>query len=893
MRPRAAPSSDYALWTVPQLKAELDARGISHVGCIEKQDLIARLRAPAAVSDLPTPISSRLPPRSSGSANNANDGGCLICQQCTLRNPLSAARCEACGTPLDDLCPKCTLRFAPGSVSCVACGELLLLNQPPSVQAELQRSQQQQPAPHWQRRPPDEARNPTARNATARVSDSASTAQPSEHLVDRQARHEAEAAETHARVLELCSIAGEEFVDRDDFPPSNQSLYVNGSGWQDSARLNAHRSSSLGQLVWLRPRDISFPDARLDPIRLIQDPFQAFASGASSLLGISARGGGVRGGVTIVDDAPSADDIRQQALGDCWLISALALVAERPDLLRVLLPTREVNRAGAYQVRLCHDGEWRTMLIDDLLPCVQPRSPVGPVMGMPGVPAFAYAARRQLWVSLVEKAMAKLYGSYEALESGNTDEALATLTGYPCERLDLKAARQVKRSGSASSGGDMDGGDAPSGEMSDPELLWARLLSFHDAGFLLAASVGGSDEGEAAAADAMGLLTEHAYSLLRVVNARLEGGGIARLVQLRNPWGKLEWRGDWSARSPLWTPALRASLGYASAADDGTFWMSFDDLLDYFRFIEACRVRPHWAEVRVRGSLPVLGGGTGGDGGGSGRLPAGANGAGLGAFSIEVLDTCEVEVSLIQRNGRGDSTHEFTDLLVLAMQKDSGPSAVGGWRVVAASRRELRMSVTLEATLSAGHYMILPLSLRPRTGRHAAPLPYVLRIGSAKPLICEATAATATDVQAGLAGYIRSNGKRHAAFDGMCTYSLHDAAGWLTYAENTSSMMRFTLTLDHENSFNVLPSRGSLCTYDVLPPGRGQVLQVLSIASHEDGCRMQCRTQFRADMTSSETHSPDCGSIHRTITLKTNGAGLNVGMGEIGEMLSRLGVRFI
>ena len=201
-------------------------------------------------------------------------------------------------------------------------------------------------------------------------------------------------------------------------------------------------------------------------------------------------------------------------------------------------------------------------------------------------------------------------------------------------------------------------------------------------------------------------------------------------------------------------PRCARVTGYASAADDGTFWMSFDDLLDYFRFIEACRVRPHWAEVRVRGSLPVLGGGMGGDGGGSGRLPAGANGAGLGAFSIEVLDTCEVEVSLIQRNGRGDSTHEFTDLLVLAMQKDSGPSAVGGWRVVAASRRELRMSVTLEATLSAGHYMILPLSLRPRTGRHAAPLPYVLRIGSAKPLICEATAATATDVQAGLAGYI-------------------------------------------------------------------------------------------------------------------------------------------
>ena len=144
----------------------------------------------------------------------------------------------------------------------------------------------------------------------------------------------------------------------------------------------------------------------------------------------------------------------------------------------------------------------RTLLIDDFFPCVQPRTSVGPAMGMPGVPAFAYAARRQLWVSLAEKAMAKLYGSYEALESGNTDEALATLTGYPCERLDLKAARRTNRGGKA--GGDAAasgaGGAAGSAEMSDPELLWARLLSFHDAGFLLAASVGGSDAGEAAAA---------------------------------------------------------------------------------------------------------------------------------------------------------------------------------------------------------------------------------------------------------------------------------------------------------------------------------------------------------------------------------------------------------
>ena len=88
-------------------------------------------------------------------------------------------------------------------------------------------------------------------------------------------------------------------------------------------------------------------------------------------------------------------------------------------------------------MRICKDGVWQAVIVDDFIPCDS----------VTKNPLFSRANGNELWVLLLEKAYAKLHGSYYSLNVGSTKEALSDLTGKHVIQTDSKDLRNSKNDG--------------------------------------------------------------------------------------------------------------------------------------------------------------------------------------------------------------------------------------------------------------------------------------------------------------------------------------------------------------------------------------------------------------------------------------------------------------
>ena len=219
-------------------------------------------------------------------------------------------------------------------------------------------------------------------------------------------------------------------------------------------------------------------------------------------------------------------DIVQGSLGDCWFLGALSVLATRQELLEGVFFNLDKHKdAGIFVCRFFKDNAWVYVMIDDRIPVYDNRE---------GQPVFARCRdSNELWVPLVEKAYAKLHGSYKALIGGYVHYGLSDMTGFPPIQMVIKRGHQGFH------------------EEWDKALLWQRLYNYKRWGGLMGCSIQ-QPPGEAKksheAEGNNGLRLMHAYSFLDL-NEIPTRDGAQRLCRCRNPWGFGEWLGKWGDES--------------------------------------------------------------------------------------------------------------------------------------------------------------------------------------------------------------------------------------------------------------------------------------------------------------------------------------------------------
>ncbi|XP_018418260.1 PREDICTED: calpain-7 [Nanorana parkeri] len=257
----------------------------------------------------------------------------------------------------------------------------------------------------------------------------------------------------------------------------------------------------------------------------------------------------------------SSFSIKQTIVSDCSFVASLAISAayerryNKKLITSIIFPQNkkgepEYNPCGKYMVKLHINGVPRKVIIDDFLP-----------VDHNGELLCSYSNNKnELWVSLIEKAYMKVMGGYD-FPGSNSNIDLHALTGWIPERIAMHSGNQAF----------------------DKESTFRMLYQrFHKGDALITTATGVMTEEEG---DKWGLVPTHAYAVLDIREYKT-----LRFLQLKNPWSHLRWKGRFCEKDERsWTPELQKYLNFdprtAQKIDNGIFWITWEDLCQYYDVI--------------------------------------------------------------------------------------------------------------------------------------------------------------------------------------------------------------------------------------------------------------------------------------------------------------------
>ncbi|CDW79288.1 calpain family cysteine protease containing protein [Stylonychia lemnae] len=181
-----------------------------------------------------------------------------------------------------------------------------------------------------------------------------------------------------------------------------------------------------------------------------------------------------------------------------------------------------------------------------------------PINPQTNQPAFTQLSNNEYWPVILEKAWAKIHGCYENCSSGRTYETFSFLTGAPCQNI----------------------------KHQDPEYFW-KFIKDSDQQLHIISAESFDEQSQIPNFDSKDIVSNHAYSVI-LVKEVVHNNKKLRLMKLRNPWGKKEWKGDWSKLDQNWTPDLAKQFGL-KYLKEGEFYMTTNDYFKYFASTSICK----------------------------------------------------------------------------------------------------------------------------------------------------------------------------------------------------------------------------------------------------------------------------------------------------------------
>uniref|UniRef100_A0A8C8AT34 Calpain 10 n=1 Tax=Otus sunia TaxID=257818 RepID=A0A8C8AT34_9STRI len=248
--------------------------------------------------------------------------------------------------------------------------------------------------------------------------------------------------------------------------------------------------------------------------------------------------------------------VKQGILGDCWFLCACVALQKSKYLLNKVIPPgqpswTDESYQGCFTCRVWQFGHWVEVTIDDRLPCLG------------GKLCFSQCQTEDLfWLPLLEKAYAKVHGSYEQLWAGQVADALVDLTGGIAERWTLKdPGRNMEKEKTG---------------MVLEKAVFRRLMNLKEQ-CVISCSVLNSRKG------ASDLGEFHAFIVIDMLNVSEVSGKEIFLLRIRNPWGRRCWRGPWCEGGQGWNqldPAVALEL--LSQIQEGEFWVDEEEFYREF-----------------------------------------------------------------------------------------------------------------------------------------------------------------------------------------------------------------------------------------------------------------------------------------------------------------------